>query len=104
MTSDIKEHDESDTALGLPSAELDRFIMVGDTVICLIDEWRSGRKKSFDATVMSKTEKGVDVLYLSGFRSRNDFVEWVDIIAQVDLSLPRVSLGDHGFIGNFRVF
>jgi hypothetical protein len=105
MNSDIKEHDERTTPHGLSSAEsaeLERFVMVGDTVICLIDEWRSGRKNSFDGTVLSKNEKGTEVAYLSGYRSRNDFVEWNDVVAKVDLSLPMVST--HGFVGQFRVF
>ena len=84
------------------ACQVDTLVMVGDTVICLIDEWRSGRKNSFDGTVLSKNEKGAEVVYLSGYRSRNDFVEWNDVVAKVDLQLPRVSA--HGFVGQFRVF
>lgn len=79
-------------------------VNVHDTIICLIDEYRSGKKSAFDCHVLQKNERGVDVIYLSGYRSRNDFVEWAVILAKVDKSLPSVSLGNHGFSGHFNVF
>ena len=79
-------------------------VNVHDTIICLIDEYSSGKKLAFDCHVLLKNAKGVDVVYLSGYKSRNDFVEWPDILAKVDKSLPVVGLGNHGFSGHFNVF
>ena len=59
-------------------------ICVGNIVIFRVDEWGDGRKSEFDGHVISMNEKGVDVVYLSGYRSRNDFIEWEDIVAKVD--------------------
>ena len=81
-----------------------KHIKKDDTVICKIDEWRDDNPSWFDGTVISKNKKGVDVLYLSGYRSRNDFVEWKDICAVVDMSLPWVSIPDVPYQGNFRIF
>lgn len=81
-------------------------IKLKDTVICRIDEWRDGNLSWYDGTVISKTAKGVDVIYLSGYRSRNDFVEWKDICAVVDMSMPWTKLPDAldvPFSGNFRI-
>ena len=77
-------------------------VKVGDTVICMIDEWRKGSKECFDCSVLIKENKGVEVLYLSGYRSRNDFVEWDDVIAKVDMSQPLIHVG--AFEGHFLPF
>lgn len=77
-------------------------IKEGDTIICMIDEFNNGNKSSFDCTVLSKLNNGFDVIYLSGYRSRNDFVSLNDVIAKVDLSQPVVSV--KGFSGHFKVF
>lgn len=79
-------------------------IKTGDTVICMIDEWRRGEKQAFDGTVTWKNERGVDVCYLSGYRSRNDFVEWGDVVAKLDMRCKRVTVADGAFEGHFRVF
>lgn len=86
------------------SPDVQKSVVVGDTIICMVDEWRSGKKVAFDGTVLFKNERGVDIVYLSGFRSRNDFVEWVDIVAKLDLSYPKVELKEEGFSGHFQVF
>jgi len=95
------EQNESDAK----AHPVDTLVKVDDVVICLIDEWKTGKKTAFDCNVLSKNEKGVDVVYLSGYRSRNDFVEWDDIVAKVDKSLPWISLAkEYSFSGNFHVF
>lgn len=79
-------------------------VSVGDTLICMIDEWNRGDKQAFDGHVTWKNERGVDVCYLSGYRSRNDFVEWQDVVAKLDMRCKRVSVADGAFEGHFRVF
>lgn len=84
--------------------EVKTAIAEGDTVIFRCDEYRDGRMTEFDGHVQTVSEKGVDVLYLSGHRSRNDFIEWKDIIAKLDMSKPRVTLDNAPFSGHFHVF
>lgn len=81
-------------------------VKVGDTLICLIDEWRRGKKDGFDGEVLSIDDDGVNVVYLSGYRSRNDHVPWEDIIARPCESEPYISLSPWGapFRGQFEVF
>lgn len=76
----------------------------GDVVIALVDEWNDGRKMAFDGHVQQVREDGVELLYLSGHRSRNDFVPWADVVARVDRGKPRITLGDTGFVGHFDTF
>jgi hypothetical protein len=76
----------------------------GDTLICMIDEWNEGDKESFDCHITSFEETGVNVIYLSGFRSRNDFVPWEDVVAKVDLGKPWIDLEGTVYKGNFEVF
>ena len=54
-----------------------------DVLICMIDEWGKGEKEAFDCRITSIRKDGVDVCYLSGYRSRNDFVPWADVVARV---------------------
>jgi hypothetical protein len=75
-----------------------------DTLICMIDEWNKGVKESFDCHITSFSETGVNVMYLSGFRSRNDFVLWEDVVAKVDLEKPWIDLEGTAYKGNFEVF
>lgn len=84
--------------------EIKAALSEGDTIIFRCDEWRDGRMCEFDGHVQGVRENGVDVLYLSGYRSRNNFIEWKDIIAKVDLSKPCVRLKDAPFSGHFHVF
>lgn len=80
-------------------------VSIDDVVICMIDEWKDGKKSPFDCHILSIEENGIDTLYLSGFRSRNDFVSWQDIIAKFDMSFPWVQLDQgFGFSGHFQVF
>ena len=74
---------------------------LGDTVICLIDEWRSGEKTDFDCNVTSIADDGIDVIYLSGYRSRNDFVPWADVLAKLDKRAARVSVPGTSYEGHF---
>jgi hypothetical protein len=71
----------------------------------MIDEYNDGNKCSFDGHVQAIDDKGVDVLYLGGYRSRNDFVHWADIVAKVDEKMPHISLKKEvGFSGHFLKF
>ena len=73
----------------------------GDTVIFKVDEYRNGSVSEFDGHVLSKTDLGVDVVYLSGYKSRNDFIPWGDLIAKLDLSMPIITLKNAPFTGHF---
>lgn len=78
-----------------------------DTVICMIDEWNDGTKSAFDGAVISVDDEGVEVIYLSGYRSRNDKVKWEDVKAKVDERKPWVDLRkllspDVPFTGHFQ--
>lgn len=84
-------------------------VAVGDTVIAMVDEYHRGEKCAFDGTVMHVNKEGVDILYLSGYRSRNDFVPFRDLLAKVDKSAPHVAVPDTysdaiAFTGNFQLF
>ena len=79
-------------------------IKVKDTIIFFVDEWRDGRRSEMDGTVQIIDKKGAHVLYLSGYRSRNDFIPWCDIVAKVDLKKPRVSIKNICYNGNFVIF
>lgn len=79
-------------------------IKKSDVLICMIDEYRQGKKDAFDCHIISMKENGVDVCYLSGYRSRNDFVPWTDIVAKVDMEQPVILIADGAFRGHFTVF
>ena len=93
-----KTQTPSTTPTGAASA---LTVELGDTVICMIDEWRSGTKSDFDGTVTAFNDKGVDVLYLSGYRSRNDFVPWADVLAKLDRRADRVQVPGTSYEGHF---
>lgn len=80
------------------------FLKKGDTVICMISEYRVDQKRAFDCTVQHVSDKGASVCYLSGYKSRNDDVPWADIVAKVDKTKPWVQLDDIPFSGSFHVF
>ena len=79
-------------------------IKENDVIIFKVDEYRDGRMCEFDGNVLWVRHDGVEVIYLSGFRSRNDLIPWKNIIAKVDKSLPWIKLEDAPFSGNFLVF
>lgn len=80
-------------------------IKVDDVLIVNVDEYRDGDIHQFDGHVQKIRDEGVDVIYLSGYRSRNDFIPWKDVIAKVDLKKPYISLGERApYSGNFTVF
>lgn len=79
-------------------------IKENDVIIFRVDEYRNGNPLEFDGHVLWVRHDGVEVLYLSGFRSRNDFIPWSDIIAKVDLRQPKVKLDNAPFSGHFVVF
>jgi hypothetical protein len=74
-----------------------------DVLICMIDEWGKGEKEAFDCHITSIRKAGVDVCYLSGYRSRNDFVPWADVVARVDMTRPIIRVADGAFRGHFEV-
>ncbi|WP_010322985.1 hypothetical protein [Marinobacterium stanieri] len=76
----------------------------GDTIIFLVDEYRNGKPTHFDGEILSVEDKGVDVIYLSGHHSRNDFIPWHDIIAKYDANQPYITLENAPYQGRFVVF
>ena len=79
-------------------------VLVGNVVIFLVDEFRNGNIEEFDGNVLGITAKGIDVIYLSGHRSRNDFIPWKDVLAKVDKRRSWVKLKNCVYSGNFLVF
>ncbi len=79
-------------------------VKLDNICICMIDEYRSGEKEAFDGHVQRIQDDGIHVCYLSGYKSRNDFVLWEDVIAKVDKRKARVTLEDRSFSGQFEVF
>ena len=79
-------------------------LKVGNTVIFSVDEYRDGNKRQFDGHVQIIGDAGIDVIYLSGYKSRNDFIKWEDVIAKVDMRRKWVKLKSAPFSGNFQVF
>ena len=72
-----------------------------NVVICNIDEWSDGRVDTFDCNITDIREDGIDVIYLSGYRSRNDFVKWEDVLAKVDKRCTWKKVG--AFSGHFKL-
>jgi hypothetical protein len=79
-------------------------VSVGDVVIFRLDESRNGYIQEFDGHVQIINEKGIDILYLCGHKSQNDFIEWNDVLAKVELSQPKIRLKNAPYSGNFIVF
>jgi hypothetical protein len=79
-------------------------IKINNVIIFRCDEWRNGNKTEFDGHVQSVREEGVNVVYLSGYRSRNDFIPFSDIIAKLDKSRPHVKLKNAPYNGRFVEF
>lgn len=76
-------------------------IIEGDIIIFRVDEFRDGNIQEFDGNVLFVNNKGVDVVYLSGYRSRNDFIPYKDVIAKLDKSMPSITLKNAPFTGHF---
>jgi hypothetical protein len=79
-------------------------IKINNTIIFCCDEWRDGNKSEFDGTVQLVSDDGVNVVYLSGYRCRNDFIPFSDIIAKLDKRCPVKSLKNAPFRGHFVEF
>ena len=79
-------------------------IKIGNVVIFSCDEYRNGNTQEFDGHVQVIDDKGVDVLYLSGYKSRNDHIKWADIIAKLDMRKPYIKLDNAPFSGHFVQF
>ena len=79
-------------------------INVGNRIIFLHDEYGDGNEYDFDGTVQLIDEMGVHVVYLSGYRSRNDFILWENILAKVDRRRKWVKLALSTCSGHFLEF
>ena len=78
-------------------------IKINNTIVFYCDEYNNGDIEAFDGTVQTINEKGVDVVYLSGYQSRNDFILWKDIIAKLDKRRTWIGL-PCGYSGQFLEF
>ncbi|MDH3354503.1 MAG: hypothetical protein OEL79_04730 [Chromatiales bacterium] len=76
-------------------------VKVGNTLIFKCDEFSDGRPQEFDGQVQMVKDDGVDVIYLSGYRSRNDFIPWADILAKLDKRKPYIKLDSAPYSGHF---
>jgi len=94
---------ERDTGSNPPTCCASLPVKPDDVLICMIDEWGKGEKEAFDCHITSIRKAGVDVCYLSGYRSRNDFVPWADVVARVDMTRPIIRVADGAFRGHFEV-
>ena len=79
-------------------------IKIGNTVIFKCDEYRNGKIQEFDGTVLMIDENGCEVVYLSGYRSRNDHILWPDIVAKLDKRKAYISLDNAPYSGHFLEF
>ena len=79
-------------------------IKIGDEIIFYCDEYRDNNISEYNGSVQSIDALGVDVLYLSGFHSRNDSIPFSDIIAKVDAAVPRIKLKNAPYNGHFVEF
>ena len=70
-------------------------------IIFKCDEFGSGNIQEFDGHVQIVDEKGVDVVYSSGGRSRNDFIPYSDILAKLDKRKPYIKLANAPYSGHF---
>lgn len=79
-------------------------IKKGNTIIFNVDEYRDGNIDQFDGHVLSVSDQGVSVVYLSGYKSRNDDICWKDVIAKLDKRRPWIKLSQAPFSGHFAEF
>lgn len=79
-------------------------IKINNIIIFKCDEYGNGHIMEFDGHVQSINDNGVNVLYLSGYKSRNDFIPWKDIIAKLDKRKPYITLKNSSFRGHFIEF
>jgi ABC-type branched-subunit amino acid transport system substrate-binding protein len=79
-------------------------IKKGNVIVFNCDEYRNGNTSEYDGHVVSVCDKGVDVIYLSGYKSRNDFIKWKDILAKLDRRKPWIKLTNAAYKGQFLQF
>lgn len=88
----------------IPMVSSKYSLKIDDILICKVDEYNSGNIEYMDGNVVSIREDGIQFIYLSGYRSRVDFVPWKDIVAMVDTNQPYIDLTGTPFVGHFLVF
>ena len=79
-------------------------IKVGNTVIFKCDEYRNGNVSEYDGQVQIIDDKGVHVVYLSGYKSQNDHIPFTDVLAKLDKRKPYISLTNAPYSGHFIEF
>jgi len=77
-------------------------IKEGNVIICFIHV--NGVRQVYDCNVLSVNEKGASIVYLEGYKSRNDFVFFENIAAKVDRRRKRISVANNAFEGRFIEF
>lgn len=82
-----------------------KTIKEGNTIIFVCDVYRDGDYKEYDGNVLFTTEDGAEVLFLEGYKSRNELVPWNKIVAKVDKHKPYISLmPEISYSGHFIKF
>jgi hypothetical protein len=79
-------------------------VKVGNTIIFNCDEFRNNDIQEFDGHVQIVDDEGVHVVYLSGYRSRNDHILWADVLAKLDKRKPYIKLTNATYSGHFVEF
>lgn len=91
-------------AISTPLALAEEVVKTGDTIIFRVDEYRDNRMLEHDGQVIFIKDQGVEVVYMSGYKTRHDIIPWQDVIAKLDLSKPYIDLKKAPYKGHFDVF
>ena len=80
-------------------------IKENNIIIFSCDMYRDNDYTEYDGHVLYLTDKGAEVVFLEGYKSRNELVPWDKIIAKVDKSKPYISLmPEVAYSGHFVLF
>lgn len=77
-------------------------IKIGNTIIFTYLEY--DEVEEYDGIVQAIDKNGVRVVYLNGYKSRNDFILWCDVLAKLDKRKPWVTLSNSVYNGQFLEF
>ena len=79
-------------------------IKANDAIIFRASEFKDGSISEFNGNVLDVGVDGVEVVYLSGWRTRYDAIPYGDVIAKVDKDQLRIKLDNAPYSGHFLQF
>tara|TARA_R110002096_G_scaffold327284_6_gene521280 strand:+ start:81 stop:374 length:294 start_codon:yes stop_codon:yes gene_type:complete len=79
-------------------------IKADDAIIFRVSEFKDGSMTEFNGNVLDVGADGVEVVYLSGWRTRYANIPYSDVIAKVDKDQPRIKLDNAPYSGHFLQF